>query len=111
MATSPFPPPFAAIVVAAGRGLRAGQPIPKQFALWRRKPVLRHSVEALRAAGAMPLVVIIPAGGDTLAAAALEGVADVTLVTGGDTRQLSVRAGLEAIVSRWRHSGRERHQG
>ena len=99
MATSPFPPPFAAIVVAAGRGLRAGQPIPKQFALWRRKPVLRHSVEALRAAGAMPLVVIIPAGGDTLAAAALEGVADVTLVTGGDTRQLSVRAGLEALAA------------
>ena len=33
-------PSFAAIVVAAGKGLRAGQPLPKQFAIWRGKPVL-----------------------------------------------------------------------
>ncbi len=49
-------PGFAAIVVAAGQGLRAGQPLPKQFARWRGKPVLRHSVESLLAAGASPLV-------------------------------------------------------
>jgi 2-C-methyl-D-erythritol 4-phosphate cytidylyltransferase/2-C-methyl-D-erythritol 2,4-cyclodiphosphate synthase len=41
----------AALVVAAGQGLRAGQPVPKQFAPWRGKPVLRHSVEALAQAG------------------------------------------------------------
>ncbi len=87
---------FAAIVVAAGAGLRAGQPVPKQFALWRGKPVVRHSVEALIAAGARPLVVCIPDGADMVAAKALEGL-PVTLLTGGQTRQASVRIGLEAL--------------
>ncbi|HEY6869612.1 MAG TPA: 2-C-methyl-D-erythritol 4-phosphate cytidylyltransferase, partial [Novosphingobium sp.] len=45
----PLSPGTAAVVVAAGAGLRAGQPVPKQFAPWRGKPVVRHSVEALLA--------------------------------------------------------------
>jgi len=94
--SSALPPGCAAIVVAAGAGLRAGQPIPKQFAPWRGKPVVRHSVEALAAAGVGPIVVCIPAGADEIAGNALSGLA-VTLVTGGATRQDSVRAGLEAL--------------
>lgn len=91
---------MAAIVVAAGKGLRAGQPVPKQFALWNGKPVVRHSIEALLAAGASPVVVVIPAGAETVLAAALQGIAgDVLPVTGGATRQQSVRAGLEALVA------------
>lgn len=89
-------PPFAAIVVAAGQGLRAGQPVPKQFAQWRGKPVVRHSVEALAAAGADPIVVAIPHGGEEVAATALDGLPFV-LVTGGATRQDSVRVALEAV--------------
>ncbi|MCH2487480.1 MAG: 2-C-methyl-D-erythritol 4-phosphate cytidylyltransferase, partial [Erythrobacter sp.] len=54
---SSFQPGFAAIVVAAGQGLRAGQPVPKQFASWRGKPVLRQSVEALLEQGAERIVV------------------------------------------------------
>lgn len=92
-----LPPGTAAIVVAAGAGLRAGQPVPKQFAPWRGKPVVRHSVETLIAAGAAPVVVCIPEGGESLAAAALDGLA-VRLVTGAATRQGSVRAGLEAMT-------------
>ncbi|WP_133365329.1 bifunctional 2-C-methyl-D-erythritol 4-phosphate cytidylyltransferase/2-C-methyl-D-erythritol 2,4-cyclodiphosphate synthase [Qipengyuania sediminis] len=95
---TPPRPPFAAIVVAAGEGLRAGQPMPKQFATWRGKPVLRHSVEALATAGAAPLVVAIPQGAEAAAAQALEGIAGVRFVTGGATRQLSVRAALEALA-------------
>ena len=60
MSTAPPLPAFAAVVVAAGKGLRAGQPLPKQFAMWRGKPVLRYSVETLLASGADPLVVAIP---------------------------------------------------
>ncbi|QDM39924.1 bifunctional 2-C-methyl-D-erythritol 4-phosphate cytidylyltransferase/2-C-methyl-D-erythritol 2,4-cyclodiphosphate synthase [Altererythrobacter sp. TH136] len=89
-------PSFAAIVVAAGQGLRAGQPMPKQFAAWRGKPVVRHSVEAMLAAGASPVVVAIPAGADDVARQALSGLT-VTLVTGGETRQRSVALALEAI--------------
>ena len=89
-------PDTAAIVVAAGQGLRAGQALPKQFARWRGKPVVRHSVEALARAGIAPIVVVIPEGADDMAKAALAGL-DVRLITGGETRQQSVRSGLEAL--------------
>ncbi len=89
-------PAFAAVIVAAGKGLRAGQPLPKQFAQWQGKPVLRHSVEALASAGATPIVVAIPDGAKEIASAALAGIAGVKFVTGGETRQDSVRAALEA---------------
>jgi 2-C-methyl-D-erythritol 4-phosphate cytidylyltransferase/2-C-methyl-D-erythritol 2,4-cyclodiphosphate synthase len=95
---SPRPESIAAIVVAAGAGLRAGQPIPKQFAPWQGKPVVRHSVEALLAAGCSPIVVCIPAGAEDIAARALDGL-PVRLVTGGATRQNSVLAGLESLAS------------
>jgi 2-C-methyl-D-erythritol 4-phosphate cytidylyltransferase/2-C-methyl-D-erythritol 2,4-cyclodiphosphate synthase len=89
-------PRAAAIVVAAGQGLRAGQPLPKQFARWRGKPVVRHSVDALLSAGVGPVVVVIPEGCEALAQAALAGT-DTATVHGGETRQASVRAGLEAL--------------
>ncbi|MBX7531575.1 bifunctional 2-C-methyl-D-erythritol 4-phosphate cytidylyltransferase/2-C-methyl-D-erythritol 2,4-cyclodiphosphate synthase [Qipengyuania sp. 1XM1-15A] len=94
--TSPLPP-FSAVVVAAGKGMRAGQPLPKQFAKWRGKPVLRHSVEALLDAGAAPLVIVIPDNGEEATAAALSGLDGWTCVTGGETRQQSVANGLAAV--------------
>jgi 2-C-methyl-D-erythritol 4-phosphate cytidylyltransferase/2-C-methyl-D-erythritol 2,4-cyclodiphosphate synthase len=97
-APSPLPVGIAAVVVAAGAGLRAGQPLPKQFAIWRGKPVVRHSVEALIAAGVSPVIVAIPEGADEIASTALAGLDGVRLVTGGATRQLSVRAALEALA-------------
>ncbi|MBC2661294.1 bifunctional 2-C-methyl-D-erythritol 4-phosphate cytidylyltransferase/2-C-methyl-D-erythritol 2,4-cyclodiphosphate synthase [Novosphingobium flavum] len=108
MASEPSPPPglplgaaglpagTAAIVVAAGAGLRAGQPLPKQFAIWRGKPVVRHSVETLVAAGCASVVVCIPEGATALAQTALDGL-PVRLVTGAATRQGSVLAGLSAL--------------
>lgn len=99
MTAEPSPQPFSAIVVAAGQGLRAGQPVPKQFALWRGKPVLRHAVERLQAAGADRIVIAIPESAEELAAAALRGLAGIRLVTGGATRQQSVRLALEALAA------------
>ena len=98
MTPAPSLPPFAAIVVAAGQGLRAGQQVPKQYARWRGKPVVRHSVEALLACGADPLVVAIAPDADELAREALAGLPQVTLVDGGDTRQRSVSNALEALA-------------
>ena len=99
---TPTPNPVAAgtaaLVVAAGQGLRAGQPVPKQFALWRGKPVLRHSVEALVAAGVAPILVVIPEGADAIAAACCEGL-PVRFVVGRATRQGSVCAGLDALAA------------
>ena len=93
-------PRVAAIVVAAGQGLRAGQPLPKQFARWRGKPVVRHSVERLLASGVSPVLVVIPQGAGPLAREALKGLPDVMLTAGGETRQESVRLGLEVLVSK-----------
>jgi 2-C-methyl-D-erythritol 4-phosphate cytidylyltransferase/2-C-methyl-D-erythritol 2,4-cyclodiphosphate synthase len=92
-------PPFAAIVVAAGKGLRVGGDIPKQFRLWRGKPMVRHSVETLLEAGAAPLVVVIAADAANAAAAALAGLGGVRFVSGGVSRQDSVRNGLEALAT------------
>jgi 2-C-methyl-D-erythritol 4-phosphate cytidylyltransferase/2-C-methyl-D-erythritol 2,4-cyclodiphosphate synthase len=98
---SPFPiceSRTAGIVVAAGKGLRAGGTVPKQFARWRGKPLLRHSVEALAQAGVAPIVIAIPEGWEAEAAACLAGIGNVRFVTGGETRQLSVRAALECLA-------------
>jgi 2-C-methyl-D-erythritol 4-phosphate cytidylyltransferase/2-C-methyl-D-erythritol 2,4-cyclodiphosphate synthase len=98
MASPPDLPSFAAIVVAAGRGLRVGGETPKQFRHWRGKPLIRHSVVALAAAGATPLVVVIAPDAQAHAEAALAGITGVRFVHGGATRQDSVRAGLEALA-------------
>lgn len=90
-------PSFAAVIVAAGKGLRAGQPLPKQFAPWRGKPVVRHSAETLLAAGADPLVIAIPENGEEPARDALDGLEGYTLVVGGATRQESVARALDAV--------------
>jgi len=92
-------PPFAAVIVAAGKGLRAGGTVPKQFAAWRGKPLVRHSAEAFARLGARPIVVVIPADAEDRARAALAGIEDVRFVTGGETRQLSVRAALESLAA------------
>lgn len=90
-------PAGAAVVVAAGKGLRSGQKVPKQFAKWRGKPLLRHSVEALAAYNYAPIVVVIPHGAENVAAKALAGIDNVELVVGGSTRQESVRNALESL--------------
>lgn len=90
---------FSAVVVAAGKGVRAGTAQPKQFMPWRGKPLLRHSVEALASAGARPIIVAIAEGTEDEAARALEGIGGIRFVTGGATRQESVRNALESLAS------------
>ena len=97
-AALPFQAGLAAVIVAAGKGLRAGQPLPKQFALWRGKPVLRHAAESLKAAGVDLLCVVIPDGAAAMVEAMLNGLEPFVTVTGGDTRQESVRCGLEKLA-------------
>lgn len=98
MLSTPALPTFAGIVVAAGKGLRVGGDTPKQFRQWRGRSLLWHSVMALRDAGADPLVIVIAVGAEDDANAALAGCTGYRLVTGGATRQDSVRAGLEALA-------------
>lgn len=88
-----------ALIVAAGRGTRAGPGGPKQYRTLGGLPVLRRTLQALRDAGAVDRlrVVIHPDDADAYAAA----VAGLDLdppVMGGATRQDSVRLGLEALA-------------
>jgi 2-C-methyl-D-erythritol 4-phosphate cytidylyltransferase / 2-C-methyl-D-erythritol 2,4-cyclodiphosphate synthase len=84
-----------ALIVAAGRGERAGGDVPKQYAMLGGVSVIARAVDAF---GDMPVFVVIGAGQEALAKAAL-GEREVTLVIGGAERQDSVRLGLEAIGS------------
>ena len=90
-------PPFSVVIVAAGKGLRAGQPVPKQFASWRGKPVLRHSVERFLSAGASRIVIAIPDGGEDVARQAAGEDQRLSFVTGAETRQGSVANALHAL--------------
>ena len=73
--------------------------MPKQFAHWRGKPVVRHSVEALANAGVRPIVVVIPQDAERVALDALAGVDGFEIIVGGSTRQESVRIGLEQLAA------------
>ncbi len=88
-------PRTAALIVAAGQGLRAGGDVPKQFALLAGKPMLAHSHAALAAHPAIDAVLVVIGEGQGAALEAALG--PVRFVIGGATRRESVRNGLEAL--------------
>jgi 2-C-methyl-D-erythritol 4-phosphate cytidylyltransferase/2-C-methyl-D-erythritol 2,4-cyclodiphosphate synthase len=86
---------IAAILVAAGSGSRFGGALPKQFLTLAGKPVIRHAAEAL-----LPHVMALqPVGNPVLITAALAGLGVREPVPGGQSRQASVAAGLEALAA------------
>ena len=89
---------IAALLLAAGHGARFGAPEPKQYALLVGRPVLRHAAEALLAGGHVSLLQpVCAAGEEGRVSAILQGLPHRPPVTGGATRQASVRLGLEAL--------------
>ncbi|MEM8868883.1 MAG: bifunctional 2-C-methyl-D-erythritol 4-phosphate cytidylyltransferase/2-C-methyl-D-erythritol 2,4-cyclodiphosphate synthase [Pseudomonadota bacterium] len=94
---------IAALVVAAGRGIRAGGDGPKQYRHIGGEPMLTRTLRALLNHPAVTLVqpVIHPTDG-ALYEEASAWIVDQRLhspVFGGETRQASVRAGLDALIS------------
>jgi 2-C-methyl-D-erythritol 4-phosphate cytidylyltransferase / 2-C-methyl-D-erythritol 2,4-cyclodiphosphate synthase len=90
----------AAVVVAAGQGLRAGGEIPKQFRRIAGETLLERALSAFAEAPDVTFVqpVIRPDDVD-LVRRLTSGMNVLEPVAGGATRQASVRAGLEALVS------------
>jgi 2-C-methyl-D-erythritol 4-phosphate cytidylyltransferase/2-C-methyl-D-erythritol 2,4-cyclodiphosphate synthase len=88
---------FAAILVAAGSGVRAGGETPKQWRTLAGRPVARWPAEALLAAGADEVIAVVRSGDDKVAQSAFAGLARVRVVSGGAERLDSVRAGLAAV--------------
>ena len=92
----------AALVVAAGRGRRFGGPTPKQWLDCAGAPLLARTLAALGAAPEISaiLTVIHPDDrADYDAALAASGVSALPPAHGGETRQISVRNGLEALAA------------
>ncbi|MFJ4999620.1 2-C-methyl-D-erythritol 4-phosphate cytidylyltransferase [Microbacterium sp. NPDC088619] len=95
-------PDTAIIVVAAGSGTRLDAGAPKAFVGIDTHSILRHALDGVFAASPAQVIVVAPAGfegdAETELRAAAGDRADLgRVVTGGDTRQESVAAGLAAL--------------
>jgi 2-C-methyl-D-erythritol 4-phosphate cytidylyltransferase len=87
-----------AIVLAAGVGDRLGAGSPKAFLPLASRPILSWAAEAACASrGIASIVVTVPPGWEDRARAIVEPVGTHAVVTGGATRQASVRAALAAV--------------
>ena len=97
--------PVVAIIVAAGRGARAGSGLPKQYRSLGGRPVLARTLEAFTSHPRIDRVQPVLNWDDLdLYRDAIRMLPDGTSklcepVAGGPTRQVSVRLGLEAAAS------------
>ena len=92
---------IAALVVAAGRGTRAGGGVPKQYRPLKGEPVLRHTIRAMLAHPDVSTVIVVihPADQEFYKEATTQ-INDSRLkkpALGGDTRSISVSNGLKEI--------------
>ena len=91
-----------ALIVAAGRGTRAGGDVPKQYRPIGGIPMLRRSIQAFLDHPAIDRVVVAVAPDDTLYADIAPQQSERLLapVAGGETRQETVRLGLRSLQNR-----------
>ena len=89
----------AVVIVAGGNGTRLGSSFPKAFVPLGNKTLLAHCLDTLSQWDkAHSLVVVVPAGWEEPARALVAEYSAVSsVVTGGETRTQSVRAGLGAL--------------
>ncbi|MFJ6572286.1 2-C-methyl-D-erythritol 4-phosphate cytidylyltransferase [Streptomyces sp. NPDC091292] len=100
---SPPLPRTAAVIPAAGRGVRLGPGAPKALRTLGGTPMLVHAVRAMAASRSVSLVVVVaPSDGAPEVKALLDANTlpertEFLVVPGGETRQESVRLGLDAL--------------
>jgi 2-C-methyl-D-erythritol 4-phosphate cytidylyltransferase len=93
----------AAVIPAAGRGVRLGPGAPKALRALGGIPILVHAVRALVRARTVGLVVVVAPADEVaevrtlLDTHGLPESKEIRVVAGGDTRQESVRLGLAAL--------------
>ncbi|MBW2506801.1 MAG: 2-C-methyl-D-erythritol 4-phosphate cytidylyltransferase, partial [Deltaproteobacteria bacterium] len=95
------PSKVAAIIPAAGRGIRMGLPLPKQFFALEGVPVLVHTLRVFQQVDAIGYIIaVVPAEScDQVEKLVQQYKLDkvTRVVAGGKERQDSVLAGLEAL--------------
>lgn len=97
--TSQSRPSLAAVLVAAGRGNRAGGEMPKQYHAIGGVAMIRRSAEALVQAGVEVVQPVIHPHDRALFDAAMAAGPPVRMpVSGGDSRRESVLRGLRALT-------------
>jgi 2-C-methyl-D-erythritol 4-phosphate cytidylyltransferase/2-C-methyl-D-erythritol 2,4-cyclodiphosphate synthase len=91
----------AAVIVAAGRGERAGGEAPKQYRAIAGEPMIRPTLRAFLEHEQVDVVLpVIQTADELLYRAAVAGLKKLPPpIQGGATRQASVRAGLEALAA------------
>src|SRR6476646_5845245 len=90
---------IAAVVVAAGDGVRAGGDLPKQFRRIGGETLLEHALSAFVKAPNIAFVQPVTRSKDlALVRTLTSGMKVLAPVSGGVTRQASVFAGLEALL-------------
>jgi 2-C-methyl-D-erythritol 4-phosphate cytidylyltransferase len=94
-----------ALLLAAGEGRRLGWAIPKAFVPVGGRPMLEYSLVSIAQCGVIDSVVLVVPRAENRRVAALlselkDGSLIDTVVSGGDTRQASVRQGLDALPER-----------
>jgi 2-C-methyl-D-erythritol 4-phosphate cytidylyltransferase/2-C-methyl-D-erythritol 2,4-cyclodiphosphate synthase len=85
-----------ALIVAAGRGTRAGGDLPKQWQRVAGRSVLAHTIAAFRAHPAVDTIALV-LHPDDLDKAAPFREAGIAVASGGSDRAASVRAGLALL--------------
>ncbi len=96
-------PHTAVLIVAAGRGIRAGLGnLPKQYQPVGGKPILARSIDAFLGHEAVEQILVVIGESDRELYGSVAPVNDRLMipVTGGGTRQDSVRNGLAALAER-----------
>jgi 2-C-methyl-D-erythritol 4-phosphate cytidylyltransferase/2-C-methyl-D-erythritol 2,4-cyclodiphosphate synthase len=88
-----------AILLAAGKGERAGGGIAKQFRAMGASSVLEHAYGSLRRSPAVSAILVVVGEGETDNAAQMLASAEPapTIITGGATRQESVQRALDHL--------------
>ncbi len=90
----------AALIVAAGRGTRAGGDQPKQWQPLAGKRVIDWTLDAFRAVPGIDLIVLVLHPDEMDQAPSYEGGTPVERIAGGPNRVASVRNGLEHLEGR-----------
>ncbi len=86
----------AALILAAGRGTRAGGELPKQWQKLMGRQVISYAIEVFKRHPKISHVALVM-NADDIVAPLTPDIAPDQIITGGETRQASVLAGLEAL--------------
>ena len=91
------------LIPCAGHGSRAGVASPKQYQLLVGKAIVWHTLQSFRQVAAVSGIWVVTSAGDDAferACPDFNQFGDMEVAVGGETRALSVRNGLKALLDR-----------